>query len=751
LQDIQWKASIEKTQAGVLPEAYVTNPIFIYNNDIRFYDILDSSSVFYEASTGLRILLEKAYLRDASNDNWLDSLAYSIYPDSYLRMDASTSRTITVRNSYTILSGTGTIKKGKVTTSFNDLTNPTSFTVDNSCYIIADTSTVIQTPFFVNYIIESSTGVKWTTDGFANLRPDTSSFLQYAFDINYKAPLLSMKNYKFTDASENVITFDKTYFLDILDGKISMRSYIPEPSSFTSDPSTIYYKKEEYYINWNYDTSLAEQKITLNVVYSSPRAPLYIYDPSIYYHSGADNALVLDNRVYVMDVNHIGDYQVEVFGWDYQNNTYRNFMRTPYPVWTKFPIIWSYIDTSCISGSLTICPSAMLSVEDISTLASENLNPVFDRTVPLQGLTLEQDVDGKYYIKVPSISYFVDLPTPRSIARFYNMTERIVTRVDDIFTVDPDFQSFYSGDLVNIVLFDKGKYNILAEVSGNISSVSGNDLTILGIPVEFVTDSSTEVYLLNDTQRITCANSVSNDLINKTLSIDISLYSFGINQLVGMIIDDISTGYSWGSSFRVLDVSLSADPSSCGYYTHLLSGNIPEFILADPSRYTITAKHAFSSFADFSIDVSNAFEQSNQFNIYIDDYYFHQYYLDNTFVYVNVLFDQERVVDQWFDPSTDGALVTGPYYPRTNSITIEPSTLVILDTFYDPSNYILGQKNIWTVKEKTSDQILFRVFNKQVPFIFTDPGIWDVQVESYDKFGNLKTQYYEGLIIVKDV
>lgn len=685
LFDIQWRASVEKTEAGVLGPEFVTNPLFVYDNEIKFYNILDPSTIFFDSSTGLNLLLEKAYLRDASNDNWTDSIEYSIYDNPDPSMDG-------------------------------------------------------------RYIVESSTGVIWNTWGKVYLTPDTNSLLQYAFDDNYKVPLLTMKNFKFTDVSGNIIDFeeDKSYFLDIEDGNIGMHSYIREPSALFNDSSI--FRKEEYFINFNYDTSLLEQKITLNVIYTSPRAPLYLYDPSIYYNSGSGAALVIDNSIYNMHVNHIGPYQVEIFGWDGQNNLYRNYLREEYDVWTKFPTIWSYLDTSCgPNPNIVLCPSAQLSPADISALVEANLYPVFDRQVPLQGLTLEQDIDNKYYINVPSISYFVDLPDTGSLARFYNMTERVISRSGNTFTIDPDFQSFNDGDDVNLILFDKGQYYFIDEVSGNISAVFGNDVSISGIPVEFVTDSSTEVYLLNDTQRET-QNPV-NDLDNRTLDIDISAYVFEANQLVGILIDDVCTGYTWGSSFRVIDAS-SIDVSD-GFH-HQLQGNIPEFILADPSRYEVTAKHAFSSFADFNIDVSRAFEIDNNFHIYLDDTYYHQYYLDNTFVYVNVLFDQKRVLDQWYDPSTDGYLITGPFYPYTNSITIEPSTLVFLDTFYDPSDYMLDQKNIWTVSEKESNDILFRVHNKSVPYIFTEPGVFDVTAEAYDKFGNLKTQTFEGLIIVKE-
>lgn len=683
LYDIQWKLSVEKEEAGVLGENFVTNPLFVYNNELRFYNILDSSTIFFDQSTNLFITIEKGNFRDSDNDIWEDSIAYSFYRDP--------------------------------------------------------------DPSFVgNYIVESSTGVIWRTNGFISLSPDTSSLLQYAIDANQNVPLLSLINFKFTDVSGNNINLevDKKFHLDLENGKIGMNSYFLEPSILFNDPSIL--RKEEYYINFNYDTSLSEQKITLNVVYSSPRAPLYLYDPSIYYNIGAEEALVIDNSIYVMNVNHIGPYQVEIFGWDGQNNVYRNYLRSDYDVWTKFPTIWSYLDSSCIGLNLTVCPSALLTVDDISTLSFRNLYPVFDRQISLQGLTLEKDVNGKYYINVPSISYFIDSPKSGSISKFYNMTERSFDRSGDIFSIDPDYQSFNEGDDVNVVLFNKNHYYIVDEVSGNITAIGSGTITVPGVPSEFISDPSTDVYFLNNTLRN--ITNPFNDMDNGTLDLDISAYRFRTNQLVGVIIEDSCTGYSWGSSFRVLDSSITEEPEG---FHHQLKGNIPQFILDNSTRYNIQVKHSISSFVNMDINVDYSEEVDNNFHVYLEDYYYQQYYLDSTFVYVNVLFDQELVLDQWYDPSTDGYLVTGPFYPYAKSITVDISTLVILDAFYEPSSYMLNQKNIWTVKEHNSDKILFKVFNESIPFIFTIPGIYDVTVEAYDKYGNLKIQTFDGLIEVK--
>jgi hypothetical protein len=687
LFDIQWRASVEKPVAGVVTDNLVTNPLFIYQNEIRFWNILDRHTNFYDNSTGLNISLEKGFLRDPSSDIWEDSIAYKFYPD----------------------------------------------------------------PISGAYFLESSTGFElYKVFGHINLIPDVSSELIYEFDSVYKVPLLSFTNYKFTDAFNNIIHLDKKYFLDIEDGKIVMDSSMTGEKGEIVDLQT--------FINWNYDTSLNEQKITLDVIYDSPRMPLFSYDPSLYWfydiESGNQDpflARAIDNSIYQLNVNHIGDYSIEIFGWDGQNNIYHNNLKTPYTVWTKFPTIISYLDVSIlyfadtsIQSCLNICTSTYLSPEDISTLILNNLYPIFDPLVPLHGLTLEYTLDGSSFIKVPSISFFIDVPGAGSIARFYNLTEQCTSINGNNIIVNPQYQEFFAGDNINLVLWDKKSFSFLDEVSANIISGSGTSFTLNNFPSTWVgQEPSTEIYLINDTYR-TIYNPI-NDTGAKTVTIDISSYTFRDNQLVGIIIDDLSTGYTWGSSFRVLDVSTTIFPTGT---RHILKGNIPDFVISNPSRYALTAKHGFSSFVDFQIDIKDASEVDNNFDITLDDKYYHRFYLDNTFVYVDLLFDQEYVLDQWYDPSTD-QLVSGPYYPYSKAINVDISTLVIFKSKFDPSTYMLNQKNIWTVRETKTSKMVLKVFNDILPFIFSQAGTYDVRVECYDKFGNLRTKDWQGLITVK--
>ncbi|MFA5154745.1 MAG: hypothetical protein WC554_19525, partial [Clostridia bacterium] len=214
-------------------------------------------------------------------------------------------------------------------------------------------------------------------------------------------------------------------------------------------------------------------------------------------------------------------------------------------------------------------------------------------------------------------------------------------------------------------------------------------------------------------------------------------YAFEPNQLIGVIITDLSTNYSWGSSYRVESVVGTE---------HTLDNLLPYQFLNDLGKYQMQAKHAFSTYASFTINTSSAQETSNYFNIYLKNDYHQQYYLDNTFVLINILFDQEKVNEQWYNASDN--LINSPFYYYVKPIIIDASTLVILKAEFDNSTYMLNQKNIWTIKNSLDKSILLKAYNEVIPYIFDVSGYYDVEVESYDKYGNLSNKIYEGLINV---
>jgi hypothetical protein len=468
LYDIQWVMSVSK-EYGVVTETFATNPLFIYENQIKFYDVYDVSTIFYDVSANIDVTIESGYLRDPSIDIWTDSIAYSIYPNFYLYLDSSVVKTLTYDGSYAVLDGSGILYNADSSLTFDVSTSPQYFQVDGSVIIITDTSTQIESPTQRGYALESSTGEIWTFNSEFSLQTDpcANSLLMYAFDDNYKAPLFTISGYQWVDKNGNVNPLERDYYLDLVDGKISMQadaSVTPSGLVILNDVSGQEVTTIRNFINFNYDTSIDEQEIRLNVTYTSPRMPVFTFDPSdvslLYYNPDASIQLIEDNSVYLMAINHAGDYDIEIYGWNGQNNQFFNFDRDGYEVYQKFPEINAYIDTSCAGNVEKTCTSTYITPSEVSTLINENLFPIFDRIVPLQGLEFLYDASMRPYIQVPSITFFQDLPETGSISRYYNLNERITDISSPNITIDPDYQKFYDGDLVNLVQFDKGKYSL---------------------------------------------------------------------------------------------------------------------------------------------------------------------------------------------------------------------------------------------------------------------------------------------------
>lgn len=742
INDVQWKVSIEKENSGVITNEYVTNPLWIYDNEIKYYNILDSSSIFYDASTDLTIILEKAYLRDPIIDPWEDSILYSIYPDIYIRIPVLTQKVIYNVGEYSIIKGSGEITIGNTLNTYNASSlHPYNFTVDSSVTIDTNTYTKIISPYIDGYVLEDEiTGDITLFDNYVYFFPETDSVLQYALDTNYSVPLLTMRNFITTDQSDNVVslTLDKDYVLDILDGKISMDA--------NSSPSVL------THINFNYDTSLYEQMITLNAEYLSPRMAIQVVDPSIYYWAdpsglggGTDpSVLAIDNSIYTMGVNHIGDYTVEVFGYDGYNTPFGSKAKTDHNVWVKHPTIYNLIDDQCNLGKFK-CKSEYLTVTEINQLVTDNNKPLYDRNIPLQGITVLTDNENKPYIKIPSITYFQDVPQADSINKFFNLTERVISITGNDIVLDADYQNFLKNDQVRIVYYNKRDFYIISEYDASIVSIVPNgahhDVTLNAIDPTYKIDNETGVYLLNNTIRST-SNFVKHSGGGFSLDISMGGLSYRENQNIAIIISDLSTGFSkglkWASTFRVMEEPVGN--------THEFDFGLPDYIISAPQQYDITVKHAFSAYTEFSAITESATEENNNFYVNLEDNY-RQYYLDDTFVMINILFDHDYVNGNWYDGSTN--LVNSNFYFYNEPITVDPGTLILLQSKYVDDNYMLDQKNIWTIYDNYSNDMIMKVYNDTVPFVYDTSGYYDVTVESYDKFGNLSTKTYEGLIHIK--
>ena len=440
-----------------------------------------------------------------------------------------------------------------------------------------------------------------------------------------------------------------------------------------------------------------------------------------------------------MVVHHAGDYLLDAYAWDGYNNLFANQAQKNHEVWLKYPTLYSLIDSSD-NRSVVNCASTFMTATDVSSLITKNILPIFDRTPAYKNLKLEYDENNVPYIQVPDMTFFQSANDASSLIRFFNLSERAAIASGTTIVINSIDVSFFTGDDLNLVLMDKGSYTSIAEASTHISSITYTSeipglsvLTDTTIPSNIVIDVSHDVYVLNETCRFTA--NPSNLLDSSTFMIDISGH-FNENQLVNMLVFDHDISIEFGASYRV---TIPPDGS-----IHTFDRLFPQFIIDDPSRYTIQAKLAYSSPVDYIIQSTLSSKNNGNMNIYTDDY--RQYYLDETFSTMFLPFDHEAVIDQWFDSSSN--IITKVYYYYDKPIIVDVSSLVILKSTYDTTNYMLNQKNIWTVKDNVSKNIVFKVHNESIPFIFDYPGYYDVTVRSYDYYGNLFDRTYEGFIKV---
>ena len=328
------------------------------------------------------------------------------------------------------------------------------------------------------------------------------------------------------------------------------------------------------------------------------------------------------------------------------------------------------------------------------------------------------------------------------------------------FEIDPDFMSFNSGDIVNMVLFDKRTYSATDQTEANIISINGNIIELdAALPAPWLFDNSTNIYLRNITERSiyreldASSNSISMDPSNHVADpssgngiytdyciINVSDYTFTENQLVSVLIRDVCTGLEYGASYRILDVSTSATSKG---YAHAINGQLPQFTIDNSTRYSITARHAFGDYYSTQLTVNTAYDVSNNFYVYNNDPYYTQNYMDNTFTYVNSPFDQEVVLDQWGTVIDVSAPI---YYQYGKPITADVSSLIIFDAVYDDPNYMLNQKNIWTIRNIDNNELTMKVWNDNVIYTFNEVGQYNIKGEAYDSYGNLKSRIFDGMV-----
>lgn len=337
---------------------------------------------------------------------------------------------------------------------------------------------------------------------YITLLPEKNSSLSYTSDNIYEVPMFIINKYSLlahvlnttspfllNSDDENNFIEDKPYILDILNGRIINK---------ISD-------NKLSYINFVYDNSSTEQSIKTNFVYTSDKKNFYIINPSEYL---LDSSITI-NKINTINVNNIGNYYIEAYGWNEYNNVFYNKADGLYNVYMNQPQVYIYTVQNNTNNSSTFYNENILGDIDrivsrdyILSLYNNDSNPLFEQTYRIDNLSvnratptgdpwdLNPNEKGPIYFKYPSISYLYDTPKNGDKCKFINLTEECY--VDRL--LDPHIsrlklkqknissQKFHIGDSINVVFYDKSLYQPIGEYENKIIDIIDNTI-ILETPI----------------------------------------------------------------------------------------------------------------------------------------------------------------------------------------------------------------------------------------------------------------------------
>lgn len=405
--DYMWRVNV-KTKSSIMDEAIATNGLWIYNNTIKLKSMLnddlgDDESTFITpyinedggfSGNKVNIVIEQAYLRDIETNE----IVYSIVPIRTHTEDVEVDR-------ITVDVETGDVKK------FTDLVNKD--TLEYGIFEHTNSEQVL--------IYKGDTYYTIKTFDNTDVEEGTKTIFKYAFNDVTKSHSLFIENFDILDGFcyECGDFKSSKYVLELIDGKIAIEPYTKSTKDYITS-----------YINFNYDEDKGEQTIECNYTYSSPRL------------SAQENGDVSVD--YVMDVNHCGDYKVELLTWNDFNMPFIN--QSPYncTIIQNKPQILKYISTDQIGE----CDLDISAVED---------NPLYDKPLLYQ----VKDVIGgngvfsvitesySYMHKIPYIGAYVDIKDRYVNTEYEDRFERVVNEV--IEPSDAPFKPSYEMDKWSLV------------------------------------------------------------------------------------------------------------------------------------------------------------------------------------------------------------------------------------------------------------------------------------------------------------
>lgn len=607
------------------------------------------------------------------------------------------------------------------------------------------------------YIVKSwITDEEYSFSDYPILKGSDKAYLRYTENNYLGLPLFICSGFNFSGGA--VLDESAEYVLDIKDGKFAFESA----------------ESDKYlYLNFYYDENDSEQNIDVNTVYIADKIPVnrteYNEEFIKRYLENPDDALNYLNNgdlsyldTFSVQVDKTGLYDIYVYGYDRYNNIYGKKINGTVEVTMPAPSIEILAEQQTSNNSddfyYTNKDGEMVSADSVNF---EN-NPVFKPTYLINNVNVSDN-----QITYKNISYAVDAPKSTDTVRLYNITDR--------FSVS---KTNATNKQLTVCRTGTASTNCFTKTTTPVQCILFD--TVYDYPV-YITDGSllyttttgtSGNYTLKvpDTKLINYfkSNTVNpphlylrNKLVYKVDSIE----EHNGESMITISADSTYVNYDLFKSGQKIKLTtvLKSDKSvySMGVHTVTAVDTITEIdsdtgeslvksivIFVDTPIYTFDIKKMSATvsypnldFVNYKVDVENVKESDSGYAVITLDEYEMLDFIDNTYSIGYRDFDIKNAYNDWIKENSFNSL-----YSFDIPITLIDSKIICRAK--NPEGYTTSDlTHYWIIyKQNASGRAkYYELYNDSLFLNIDESGIYDVELWTYDKTGNLVCTENKGL------
>ena len=612
---------------------------------------------------------------------------------------------------------------------------------------------------FSHYIKEVDRDVIYKSNDYICLLPNENSSLRYSVESLKKnnsyynaleAPVFILNNYSIVryGIENNALKMDLNgeYIVDIIDGKIVLNE--------NNDKTT--------YININYDEDSKEQSVKVNYQYEG--------------HRDEENT---NEDAFYINVNNAGHYDIVAYAINDSGNFFGKKIEGGCDVLT------SKKDLKIITRGEVIENDKDFYIEKSKGEKAYNIPrinylPTFKPNYIIHSVT--KDSSGNYIY--PNISYAYDTPKQGDYLQFMNICDKVYCDGTNLIKLFKETNNNLKSGNLHIVEYDEsilnGKYEYEDSTSIRkglknkylyvfpVDSVKIDNIVIneeLNETVITISNKSSKsrtksnntnaIYKENDiirmnyyvTHSIVILNNViyymdENDgQLYPVLDLNGNYINYNSTMLLSDVVSDgeiLQETFGGSSSFRIKSIEDNVITLYGIFnYRELLEDNLLSSLNISRSN------QAYVNYILKCVDCNEYVSEDgkNMSRLSVEENIF-DYFIDDTYTFIPLSFDKNNAFNYWDS--------TGRYtYVHKNTpLTLSKEDRIIVYHEEDVKNTIYWRLYRRSIDTETRE-LLFEVVNDNLPLNISDEGIYDIEMDVFDIYGNKSHNCYNAILKVK--